>query len=129
EALIAWLLAEAERKPVLAAWEDLHWADPSTLELHSLLIDQAPTARILTLLTFRPEFSPPWGARSHLTQLTLSRLGHKQVEAMVTEVTGSKALPGEVVQQIVAKPDGVPLFLGELTKMVLESGLLREASG
>ena len=66
EALIAWLLAEAERKPVLAAWEDLHWADPSTLELHGLLLNQTPTARILTLLTFRPEFSPPWGARSHI---------------------------------------------------------------
>jgi predicted ATPase len=119
--LVAWLLAEAERKPVLTAWEDLHWADPSTLELHSLLIDQAPAARILTVMTFRPEFHPPWGTRSHLTQLTLSRLGRKQVEAMIAEVTGGKTLPTEVVQQIVAKTDGVPLFVEELTKMVVES--------
>jgi predicted ATPase len=129
EALVAWLMVEAERKAVLAAWEDLHWADPSTLELHSLLIDQVPTARLLTLLTYRPEFSPPWGTRSHLTQLTLSRLGRKQVEAMVTEVTGGKALPTEVLQQIVSKTDGVPLFVEELTKMVVESGLLKEEDG
>ncbi|MBI3801633.1 MAG: AAA family ATPase, partial [Deltaproteobacteria bacterium] len=121
EALIAWLLAEAERKPVLAAWEDLHWADPSTLELHGLLLDQTPTAQILTLLTFRPEFSPPWGARSHLTPLTLHRLGRTQVEAMVAELTSGKSLPAEVVRQIVAKTDGVPLFVEELTKTVLES--------
>jgi predicted ATPase len=121
EALSAWFLAEAERQPVLAAWEDLHWADPSTLELHSLLIDQSPTARILTLLTFRPEFSPPWDARAHLTQLTLNRLDRKQVEAIVAELTSGKALPAEVVRQIVAKTDGVPLFVEELTKTVLES--------
>jgi predicted ATPase len=122
-------MEEAEKAAVYCALEDLHWADPSTLELHSLLIDQAPTARILTLMTFRPEFSPPWGTRSHLTQLTLSRLGHKQVETMVEKVTGGKALPGEVIQQIVAKTDGVPLFVEELTKTVVESGLLREADG
>jgi predicted ATPase len=121
EALSAWLLAEAERKPVLAAWEDLHWADPSTLELHGLLLDQAPTARMLTLLTFRPEFSPPWGARAHVTPLTLHRLGRTQVEAMVAELTSGKALPTEVVRQIVAKTDGMPLFVEELTKMVIEA--------
>ena len=68
EALWAWLLEEAERKPLLSVWEDFHWADPSTLELHTLFLSQAPTARILTLLTFRPEFQPPWGNRSHLTR-------------------------------------------------------------
>jgi class 3 adenylate cyclase/predicted ATPase len=129
EALVAWLLAEAERQPVLAVWEDLHWADPSTLELLSLVIDQAPTARLLTLLTCRPEFRPPWTTRSYFTQLTLSRLGHSQVEAMITRLTGGKALPGEVVQQIVAKTDGVPLFVEELTKAVLESEVLRETDG
>ena len=72
EALVAWLLEEAERQPVLAVWEDLHWADPSTLECLSLVLDQAPTARMLTLLTCRPEFRPPWAPRSHLTQLTLT---------------------------------------------------------
>jgi AAA ATPase domain/Adenylate and Guanylate cyclase catalytic domain len=126
EVLLAWLLAEAECQPTLAVWEDLHWADPSTLEFLSLLIDQAPTARLLTLLTCRPEYYPPWSPRSSLTQLTLGRLGCAQVEAMVECITGGKALPAEVVQQIVAKTDGVPLFVEELTKAILESSLLRE---
>jgi TOMM system kinase/cyclase fusion protein len=129
EALVAWLLEEAARQPVLAVWEDLHWADPSTLDLLSLVIDQAPAARLLTLLTYRPEFRPPWTTRSYVMQLMLSRLGHSQVEVMITRLTGGKALPAEVVQQIVAKTDGVPLFVEELTKAVLESEVLREADG
>jgi predicted ATPase len=126
EALLAWLLAEAERQPTLAVWEDLHWADPSSLEFLGLLIDQTPTARLLTLLTCRPEFRPPWSPRSYFIQLTPGRLGRAQVEAMVERMTSGKALPAEVVQQIVAKTDGVPLFVEELTKAILESGLLRE---
>jgi class 3 adenylate cyclase/tetratricopeptide (TPR) repeat protein len=122
EALVAWLLEEAERQPVLAVWEDLHWADPSTLELLSLVIDHAPAARLLMLLTCRPEFRPPWTTRSYFRQLTLSRLGHSQVEVMITRLTGGKALPAEVFRQIVAKTDSVPLFVEELTKAVLESG-------
>ena len=129
EALVAWLVAEAERQPVLAVWEDLHWADPSTLELLGLILDQTPTASLCTLLTCRPEFSPPWTLRSYLTQLTLTRLTRPQVEEMVQRITGGKALPAEVVQQVVAKTDGVPLFVEELTKMVLESGLLQEREG
>ncbi|MBI3801912.1 MAG: adenylate cyclase, partial [Deltaproteobacteria bacterium] len=119
-AVIIWLLKEAERQALLSAWEDLHWADPSTLELLDLLITQALTARMYLLLTFRPEFSPPWANRSHLTSLTLNRLPHTQAEVMVTQITGDKALPPEVLQQIVAKTDGVPLFVEELTKTVLE---------
>ena len=125
-ALVAWIVEEAEKAAVYCAWEDLHWADPSTLEVLNLIVDQAPTARLYVLLTFRPEFMPPWGNRSHLSQLTLSRLGHRQVEAMVEKVTGGKALPREVLQQIVHKTDGVPLFVEELTKTVLESNLFRE---
>jgi class 3 adenylate cyclase/predicted ATPase len=125
EALVAWIIEEAEKTAVYCVWEDLHWADPSTLELLPLFLDHVPTTRLLALLTFRPEFRPPWGNRSHLSQLTLSRLGRGQVEMMIERVTGGKALPLEVVQQIVAKTDGVPLFVEELTKMVLESGLLR----
>jgi class 3 adenylate cyclase/predicted ATPase len=121
EALAAWLLEEAERAVVYCAWEDLHWADPSTLEVLTLLLDQVPTTRLLALLTFRPEFIPPWGNRSHFSQMTLSRLGRPQVEAMVEKVTRGKALPVGVVQQIVTKTDGVPLFVEELTKTVLES--------
>jgi TOMM system kinase/cyclase fusion protein len=121
EALVAWIVEEAEKAPVYCAWEDLHWADPSTLELLTLVLDQVPTTRLLALLTFRPDFIPPWRSHSHITQLTLNRLGRPQVEAMVEKVTGGKTLPVEVVQQIVAKTDGVPLFVEELTKMVIES--------
>jgi class 3 adenylate cyclase/tetratricopeptide (TPR) repeat protein len=120
-ALVAWLVEEAEKAAVYCAWEDLHWADPSTLEVLTLLLDQVPTTRLLALLTFRPEFMPPWGNRSHLSQLTLSRLERTQTEAMVERVTGGKTLPVEVMQQIVAKTDGVPLFVEELTKSVVES--------
>jgi TOMM system kinase/cyclase fusion protein len=127
EALVGWLLAEAERQPVLAVWEDLHWADPSSLEVLDLVLDQAPTARMLTLLTCRPEFRPPWATRSRLTQITLGRLARVQVEAMLTSLTGGKALPAALVEQMVAKTDGVPLFVEELVKMILESGLVREA--
>lgn len=126
EALLAWLLKEAERQPVLFVVEDLHWVDPSTLEFLNLLVHQGPMARIFTLLTFRPDFSPPWTTRSHLTQITLNRLTSKQVRAMLEKVVGGKALPTAVAQQLVEKADGVPLFVEELTKMVLESGLLRE---
>jgi TOMM system kinase/cyclase fusion protein len=126
EAVLAVLLALAARQPLLFIVEDLHWVDPSTLELLSLLLDQGPTARILTLLTCRPEFPPPWGFRAHLTPITLNRLPRIQVAVMVQRVVGGKALPVEVHQQVVARTDGVPLFVEELTRMVLESGLLRE---
>ena len=125
-ALITWLVAEAERQPVLAVWEDLHWADPSTLEWLGLLLEQGPTARLLTLMTYRPEFRPPWATRVHLTQITLPRFTPLQVEEMATRMTGGKALPAAVVTQIVAKTEGVPLCVEELTKMVLEAGLVRE---
>jgi class 3 adenylate cyclase/tetratricopeptide (TPR) repeat protein len=120
EALVTWIVEESEQAAVFCTWEDLHWADPSTLEVLTLYLEQIPTARIFTVLTCRPEFIPPWRPHSHLTQLTLSRLGRQQVEAMVEQVTGGKALPAEVLQQIVAKTDGVPLFVEELTKTVLE---------
>ena len=126
DALVAWMLEEAERHPVLMVWEDLHWADPSTLELLGLYIDQAPTAPLFHLLTFRPEFVPPWPTRSHMTPLTLHRLERPQVEALITRLARGKALPVEVVEHIVSKTDGVPLFIEELTKMLLESALLRE---
>ncbi|HSX81640.1 MAG TPA: adenylate/guanylate cyclase domain-containing protein, partial [Candidatus Saccharimonadia bacterium] len=116
----------AAQQPLLFVAEDLHWVDPSTLELLSLLVDQGPTTRILTLFTFRPDFPPPWTGRSHLTQITLNRLTRRQVAEMIGRVAHGKALPGEVVEQAVARTDGVPLFVEELTKMVLESGLLQE---
>ena len=125
-ALLTILLRIAAQQPVLFVMEDLHWVDPTTLELLSLLVDQGPTARILALLTFRPDFSPPWTGRAHLTQVTLPRLPRRQAAEMTGRVAHGKALPAEVVEQVVAKTDGVPLFVEELTKMVLESGLLQE---
>ncbi len=129
EVILALLLARAAQKPVLFIVEDLHWIDPSTLELLTLFVDQGPTARILILLTCRPEFHPPWGFGAHVTSLALGRLPPTQVELMIDRVTGGKRLPAEVSQQVVTKTDGVPLFVEELTKMVLESGLLREQAG
>jgi class 3 adenylate cyclase/predicted ATPase len=126
EALLAWLLALTEQQPVLLVVEDLHWIDPSTLEFLTLLVEQGPTARLLTLLTCRPEFQVPWGLRTYLTPMALQRLPQPQVEAMIARVTGRKALPPAVLQHVVTKTDGIPLFVEELTKTVLESGLLRE---
>jgi class 3 adenylate cyclase len=126
DALVAWLLEEAERQPILAVWEDLHWADPSTLEILDLFIDQAPTAAMLHVLTFRPEFDPPWPARSHMTPLTLNRLERLQAEAVMIRLAHRKTLPQEVIEHVVTKTDGVPLFIQELTKMLLDSDLLRE---
>jgi predicted ATPase len=125
-ALLTILLRIAAQQPVLLVMEDLHWVDPSTMEFLGLLVDQGPTARILALLTFRPDFSPPWTGRAHLTQVTLPRLPRHQAVEMTGRVAHGKALPPEVVAQVVAKADGVPLFVEELTKMVLESGLLQE---
>jgi predicted ATPase len=124
--LLTILLRIAAQQPVLFVMEDLHWVDPSTLEFLTLLVDQGPTARILALLTFRPDFIPPWTGRSHLTQVTLPRLPQRQAAEMIAQVAHGKVLPPEMVAQVVAKTDGVPLFVEELTKMVLESGLLQE---
>jgi predicted ATPase len=125
-ALLTVMLRIAAQQPMLFVMEDLHWVDPSTLEFLSLLVDQGPTARLLALWTFRPDFNPPWTGRSHLTQVLLPRLPRRQAAEMTGRVAHGKALPTEVVEQVVAKTDGVPLFVEELTKMVLESGLLQE---
>jgi class 3 adenylate cyclase/predicted ATPase len=129
EAVVAWFIEEAEQAPMYCAWEDVHWADPSTLELLGLFLDQVSTSRLLVLLTARPEFTPPWTSRIPLTPLTLTRLPRIQAAELIEKVTGGKRLPTEVQQQIVSKTEGVPLFVEELTKMVLELGLLREADG
>lgn len=129
DAMVLLVLEQAERQPVLFILEDLHWADPTTLELLELLIEQAPSMPMLMLTTCRPEFELPWRLRSHLTPLALHRLPRAQVEVMVERVTGGKALPAELIEQLVEKTDGVPLFVEEMTKAVLESQLLHEANG
>jgi len=125
DALVAWLAAEAERQPVLVAWEDLHWADPTTLEALGLVIEQAPTVPMLHVLTYRPEFSPPWPQRSHMTP-SCSIAWSARSRGAAEPAAGGKTLPAEVVQYVVAKTDGVPLYVEELTTMLLASPLLRE---
>jgi class 3 adenylate cyclase/predicted ATPase len=128
DAIVAWLIEMAERTPVLMAWEDLHWADPTTLETLGMLIEQAPTAAMLVVATYRPELTPPWPQRSHITPITLNRLERPEVETMVGYLSGGRPLPGEVVDHVVAKSDGVPLYVEEMTKAILGSGVL-EARG
>jgi predicted ATPase len=129
ETIIAILLELAEHQPVLFIVEDVHWTDPTTLELLNLVIDQTPTAPLLTLLTCRPHFQPTWSHRSYLTEITVNRLPHTQVEQIVHRMTDGKTFPKEVIQQIIAKTDGVPLFIEEITKAILESGHLTEVDG
>jgi predicted ATPase/class 3 adenylate cyclase len=127
EVLVDQVEGLAARQPVLAVYEDVHWVDPTTLEALDLLIERVQRLPVLVLITFRPEFSPPWTGHAHVMQLSLSRLTRRHGQALVTAVTGGKTLPDEVLDQILAKTDGVPLFVEELTKTVLESGLLTDA--
>jgi predicted ATPase len=127
--LVAIMLELAERQPVLFILEDLHWTDPTTLEWLNLLIDQTPTASLLVLLTCRPYFQPAWHHRSYLTEITVNRVSHVQVEQIVTGMTDGKTLPQEVLRQIIEKTDGVPLFVEEMTKTILESGQLKAFDG
>jgi tetratricopeptide (TPR) repeat protein len=120
--LLALMGALAEQQPVLLIVEDLHWVDPSTLELLAHLIDQVPTMRLYAVLTCRPEFQPPWSFRTHLTPLALNRLTRPQAESMVEQMLAAQRLPAAVLQQIVDKTDGIPLFIEEMTKAVLEAG-------
>jgi predicted ATPase len=127
---IATILVElTERQPVLFILEDLHWTDPTTLEFLDLLLDQVPTASLCALLTCRPTFQPSWHHRSYLTEVIVHRLSREQIARMAVHVAGGKSLPAEVLQQIIDKTDGVPLFVEEMTKAVLESGVLQEVNG
>ena len=126
DALVAQVEGLAQRRPVLELIEDVHWIDPTSLELLERLIERVRSLRVLLVITFRPEFKASWIGHPHVTSLTLNRLSRKSGFAMVEQLTAGKTLPTEVLQQIVAKTDGVPLFVEELTKNILESGLLRE---
>ena len=121
EALLTWLFKEAEESSLFPIVEDLHWADPSTLELLDILIQQAPTSRVFLAVTARPEFQPSWMGKTHVTVLSLSRLLPQQREAFVRNQLGESTLPRAVMAQIIEKSDGVPLYIEELTKAVVES--------
>ena len=116
----------ARRQPILLVFEDAHWADATSLELLDLTVERVRQLPVLALFTFRPEFEPPWVGLPNVGTLTLGRLDRNDVESMVARVTGGRVLPAEVMKQIVAKTDGNPLFVEELTKAVLEAGILVE---
>ena len=124
--LLAFIQALSAQQPLLILFEDLHWIDPSSLEALDLLIQRLAGQKVLLLVTYRPEFESRWSAQSHVTLFSLNRLGKKQISAMVSKVTGNKSLPAPVVDHILAKTDGVPLFVEELTRAILESDLVRE---
>jgi predicted ATPase/class 3 adenylate cyclase len=124
--LIEHLKRLSEEQPVLMLFEDLHWIDPTSLELLIRIVDEAPALRLMVVVTARPEFVPPWPRHRHTSILSLTRLGPSEIEAMVREVSLDKSLPPEVMQQIIARTDGVPLFTEELTKTLLESGKLKD---
>ncbi len=126
DAVVGWLFELAERKPVLQAWEDVHWADPTSLDVLGLYIEQSPTVSMLNVVTYRPEFAPPWSMRSHMMPITLNRLERPEVEAIVGHLAGGKSIPSEVLEHIVSKADGVPLYAEELTKSILDSEILEE---
>jgi class 3 adenylate cyclase/tetratricopeptide (TPR) repeat protein len=120
--LVEWALGVARAQPTIIAIEDLHWADPSTLELLQLLVEQEATARLLLLFTARPEFRVQWAPRMHHTQITLNRLSARNVRTMLREVAAQKALSEETIATVLERTGGVPLFVEELTRAVLESG-------
>ena len=127
EALLAFIEAKAAETPLLVVVEDAHWIDPSTLEMIGLLIERLKVNRVLLLIICRPEFEPPWAGHALLTSLRLNRLSRRESAAIVANVAGRKSLPEEVLDQIVARTDGVALFIEELTKTVLESDLFEQA--
>ncbi|MBZ9670924.1 AAA family ATPase [Mesorhizobium sp. ES1-3] len=122
DALVRQLEDLARQGPVLMLFEDVHWIDPSSRELLDLVIERVPRLPVLLLLTFRPEFQPPWTGQSHVTVLVLNRLDRHEGAALVQRVVGTGELPSDVVAEIIERTDGVPLFVEELTKAVLESG-------
>jgi predicted ATPase len=126
QALVAQVQGLAARQPVVMLFEDAQWSDPTSLELFDLIIDRAPALPLLLIITFRPEFSPPWTGRPHVTSRSLNRLTPRQRTEMIAGVTGGKALPEEIAAQIIDRTDGVPLFVEELTKAVVESGILTD---
>ena len=126
-ALSRHLLRLADKQPLIVALADAHWADSSTLELVNRIIPLIKTARVLLLITFRPEFVPQWLSEPHVTSLYLDRMDREQCHDIISDVIGDKALPREVEEQIIDKADGIPLFVEELAKSVLESELVQDA--
>src|SRR5712691_3864758 len=121
EALFAQIAAFAAQRPVLMIFEDVHWVDPTSLEALGRAVDRIRTLRVLLIVTYRPEFEPPWIGRPYVTTLNLNRLGEREIAALINLVTGNKPLPESIRQDIIERTDGIPLFVEEMTKAVLEA--------
>ena len=121
EALIAQVEALSRQNPVLMIFEDAHWTDPTSLETFGRVVDRVRSLPVLLIVTFRPEFEPPWIGRPYVTALTINRLAQRDIEAMIDGVVGNKLIPANVRQDIIERTDGIPLFVEEMTKAVLEA--------
>jgi class 3 adenylate cyclase/predicted ATPase len=127
EALTTQMQALSRQNPLLMIFEDAHWTDPTSLEVFSRCVDRIATLRVLLIVTYRPEFDPPWIGRSHVTTLTLNRFGEREIAAMIDGVIGNRSLPADIRRDIVERADGIPLFIEEMTKAVLEGESEEEA--
>ena len=121
EALSAQLAALSYSNPVLMVFEDVHWIDPTSLETLGRTVERVTANRVLLVITYRPEFEPPWIGRPHVTALTLNRLGQREIANLIDHLTGNKPLPKTIRQDIIERTDGIPLFVEEMTKAVLEA--------
>ena len=121
EALTAQMEALSQSNPVLMIFEDVHWIDPTSLEALGRAVDRIRTLRVLLIVTYRPEFDPPWIGRPHVTALTINRLAQREIDAMIDRVVGNKLIPIGIRQDIIERTDGIPLFVEEMTKAVLEA--------
>ncbi|MGD8640254.1 MAG: adenylate/guanylate cyclase domain-containing protein [Gammaproteobacteria bacterium] len=128
ESLLGLVMGLGAERMVVIVLEDLHWVDPTTIELLEMLIDHVPTSNIFVLVSYRLDFTPPWTPRSHITHISINRLTRKQAGHMVRWICNNKQLPAQVFDEIINKTDGTPFFVEELTKMVLESDLLKESA-
>jgi predicted ATPase len=122
DALTTQVEASSRRNPLLMIFEDAHWTDPTSLETLSRIVDRLRPFRVLLIVTFRPEFDPPWIGRPYVTALTINRLAQRDIEAMIDRVVGNNLIPANVRQDIIERTDGIPLFVEEMTKSVLEAG-------
>jgi class 3 adenylate cyclase/predicted ATPase len=126
DALILQMEIHSKHRPVLLVFEDVHWSDPTSLELLGLIVSRVQTLAVLVIITFRLEFSPPWNGPSHITSLRLNRFSRSRAVKLIERVSGGKPIPSEVCDRIIEKADGVPLFLEELTKSIIESELIED---
>ena len=122
DALVSQVAALSRQNPLLMIFEDAHWTDPTSLELFGRIVNRISTLRVLLIVTFRPEFEPPWLGRPYVTALTINRLAEREVGAMIDGVVGNKLLPANIRHDIIERTDGIPLFVEEMTKAVLEAG-------